>query len=275
MKNQGLFVRLFLVGVVFLPALLHAQSPERSCNLTFNGDYLKSYVPATWNTLKQPLHYDATDWAVTGGLIAGGILVYTQDEQLFNLFDRHFTEQQALNFGKLGNSFGNGLLSMPLMGGLYVFGFTQHNNKARLAGLAGLQAFVLSGGAGFLLKEITHRPRPNQQSVPDATLWYGPFHKSSYDAFPSGHTMRAFALATVLAGIYNEKPWLGAAFYSLAALTAYSRLVSGKHWPSDVFAGAVMGYGIGRAVLWFNRQKSAKCFQPSVNENGIGMLIRL
>lgn len=264
----------FLIAVILLPLPGFSQL-NRKCNTRFNGDYMLSYFPATWNTIKHPLQYKPVDWAVAGGLIAGGILVYSQDQELFTFFDRHFTDHQARNFGKFGNSFGSGLLSIPMLGGFYLVGSIKDNDRARHAALAGMQAFLLSGGAGWIIKEMTHRPRPDDLSAPDPKAWYGPFHGSRYDAFPSGHTMRAFALATVMAGVYNDKPWLGAAFYGLAGLTAYSRLVSGEHWASDVFAGAALGYGIGRAVLWFNRKKSAKCFEPSVSENGIGIRIKL
>ncbi len=123
----------------------------------------------------------------------------------------------------------------------------------------------------FVLKELTHRPRPNQQQTADHTSWFGPLQGKGFTAFPSGHSMRSFALATVLAGIYYDRPWLGASFYALAGLTAWSRLNSGEHWASDVVVGAVLGYGIGRAILLFNNNKSRNCMKMSAGPNGIGL----
>ncbi len=262
-----------IIITLYVPSVTYAQQPDR-CNYKFNGDYILSYAPATWFTIKQPIKYKAKDWAVAGGMVAAAAVVYVYDEEIYNFFDSQFTNESAHKYGRFADAFGSGLLSIPMLGGFYVVGIVNDNDRACHAALAGMQAFLLSGGAGWIIKEMTHRPRPDDLIEPDPKAWYGPFHGGGFDAFPSGHTMRAVALATVMAGVYNDKPWLGVAMYTLAGLTAYSRLVSGEHWPSDVIAGAALGYGIGRAVLWFNRQKSARCIEPSISQDGIGMRVR-
>ena len=65
-------------------------------------------------------------------------------------------------------------------------------------------------------------------------------------SFPSGHTMVSFAAATVL-WHWNRK--VGIAAYLLAAVIAFSRLYLFVHFPSDVFAGAVIGILIGIAAI--------------------------
>jgi membrane-associated phospholipid phosphatase len=133
---------------------------------------------------------------------------------------------------------------------------------------------MLAAGGAWVLKQLTHRPRAGQLIPSDATKWYGPFHGHKYDAFPSGHTMRIFAVATVLAGLYDDHNWVGITAFSLAGYTAFSRLVSGEHWPSDVFAGALLGYVVGRGVLHFQRAKAAKCFSYNLGSDGIGLAFR-
>jgi undecaprenyl-diphosphatase len=73
------------------------------------------------------------------------------------------------------------------------------------------------------------------------------FHVRPPDAFsfPSGHTMNAFAIATVLALSF---PSLAAALALLAASIGVSRVVLGLHFPSDVWAGAALGTVIGACV---------------------------
>ena len=61
-------------------------------------------------------------------------------------------------------------------------------------------------------------------------------------SFPSGHTMASFAAATVLWKM-NRK--VGTAAYILAVLIAFSRLYLYVHFPSDVLAGAIIGFIIG------------------------------
>ncbi len=62
-------------------------------------------------------------------------------------------------------------------------------------------------------------------------------YKESF-SFPSGHTALVFAIATVIY-FYNKK--IGLLLYALSLVVAFSCVVSGMHWPTDVFAGAVVG----------------------------------
>jgi len=71
------------------------------------------------------------------------------------------------------------------------------------------------------------------------------FHGGSF--FPSGHTWNAFAFATVLAERHGRAAaWTA---YPLATLVGLSRIERDVHWASDVFAGAVLGHVVARAVV--------------------------
>ncbi len=66
-------------------------------------------------------------------------------------------------------------------------------------------------------------------------------------SFPSGHTMSAFALYTLLALFFPKKWWLQLGFFSLALIVGVSRIYLVQHFLRDVFAGAIMGVGFGIA----------------------------
>jgi len=100
-----------------------------------------------------------------------------------------------------------------------------------------------------LLKRRFRRARPCDASPHPAVtvrvssyLRYVPSDRFS---FPSGHSMNAFALATVLALTF---PWGAPLFLILAGSIAASRFVLGLHYLSDVVAGSALGAIIGAAA---------------------------
>ena len=66
-------------------------------------------------------------------------------------------------------------------------------------------------------------------------------------SFPSGHTSSSFAAATAIYAM-NRK-W-GIVAYVFAVLMGISRLYLGVHFPTDVLAGAVIGFVMAKLTLW-------------------------
>lgn len=95
-------------------------------------------------------------------------------------------------------------------------------------GMAASVACLGGAGIGTVLKRVVGRVRPDGYSR----------------AFPSTHAVAAFAFAFVLA---QRFPKLKPVFYVAAALVALSRISLGKHYPSDVLAGAALGLMTGFA----------------------------
>jgi len=90
--------------------------------------------------------------------------------------------------------------------------------------------------------------------------------RSSYHAFPSGHSASAFAVATTIAD-QTDKMLVDILAYSLAASVALARVHVNEHWFSDVFIGSAIGHFVAKKICALNRnQKSARlrvefCFQ--------------
>ncbi|MDD2629584.1 MAG: phosphatase PAP2 family protein [Limnochordia bacterium] len=100
------------------------------------------------------------------------------------------------------------------------------------------RALVFTGLNTLILKSALGMSRPN---VGPSSVFVGPCLDDDYAAMPSGHTAIAFTLATVLSDRY---PKYRTMLYTAASLVGVSRVVLGKHWPSNVAAGAFLG------VLW-------------------------
>jgi undecaprenyl-diphosphatase len=65
-------------------------------------------------------------------------------------------------------------------------------------------------------------------------------------SFPSGHTITAVSVATVVMAFY---PGLALGLIFCAASIAVSRILLGMHFLSDVVAGGLLGYLLGTGVL--------------------------
>lgn len=95
----------------------------------------------------------------------------------------------------------------------------------------------------YILKNIIQRSRPLVEIL---------IQKTGY-SFPSGHTTLAFAVLPLL---NKEFPKLKYLWISFATLIAFSRLYLGIHFPSDVIAGAIIGYLIGNLILYIQEHYS-------------------
>ena len=104
---------------------------------------------------------------------------------------------------------------------------------------------VVTGGivwvVQWMLKELIGRPRP----TPDMGAILIGTQLTDF-AFPSGHAMVAWAMATILAAKEPRWRWV---FYVLATLISFSRIYLGVHYPLDVIAGGLIGLLIGSIIL--------------------------
>ncbi len=92
------------------------------------------------------------------------------------------------------------------------------------------------------LKQKTHRPRPSQVRQ-DVWVVGTPLDRFS---FPSGHTLHAVAFSVVAMQYYAD---LALLLLPFTLMVAMSRVILGLHYPSDVLAGASIGYCIAQAYL--------------------------
>lgn len=92
------------------------------------------------------------------------------------------------------------------------------------------------------LKLTLVRERPFA-SYAEVQLFSRPMDRYS---FPSGHTLHATAFMVMLASYYPALFW---PMLPLAISIALSRVILGLHYPSDVVAGAAIGFVLARLSL--------------------------
>jgi len=145
-----------------------------------------------------------------------------------------------------------GMIAVPAA--FLAFGELGHDSRATGTALLAAEAVADSWVVGTVLKYVFMRARPSE-ILPDGNFsdsWFE--HRPSLinpnGGMPSGHTLYAFAIATVVARRYGNHRWVPYVSYGLAAAVGLSRITGSAHFVSDAFVGGVLGYSIGRfAVL--------------------------
>jgi len=121
--------------------------------------------------------------------------------------------------------------------------------SGRRASVHGLTAVALTSiTANLAAKRLFPRYRPERPVANGSRDVRMPASSS----FPSGHTASAFAFATVISA---ELPQFSFPLYGLATAVGWSRVHMGVHYPSDVWAGALLGSTIGSTVLRVTRRR--------------------
>ena len=119
--------------------------------------------------------------------------------------------------------------------GLCAFLCAFGNEKMVETGKLASAGFIGTGGLTYLLKESIGRSRP--------------LNNMEKDSFPSGHAAFSFTMATIVG---HQYPKLRIPLYIGAIGTGFSRIYLGRHYPSDVIAGAMIGTLMGAIVIRFD-----------------------
>lgn len=125
----------------------------------------------------------------------------------------------------------------------------------RNAGVAALQAVGIAVVTGNLLKAVSGRreprwDRPEEAEARSRDFKVGFWRRGIYNGWPSGHAIANTALASALSNYYDSPrarhiAWSWAGLVMASATFGFQGDV---HWASDVVAGGLIGWAIGRQV---------------------------
>lgn len=137
---------------------------------------------------------------------------------------------------------------------MYAAGLIRKDPKMQSTALLAGEAFANVEILTTVMKDIDRRLRPIDVPLNGdfSHTWFQDDHHNfrSNGSFPSGHTIAAFAIATVIARRYGKQArWVPYVAYGGAALVGFSRLTLSAHFASDVFMGAALGYSVSRFTV--------------------------
>ncbi len=221
---------------------------ERTLSIVPDKAYFKSWLTDGRDILISPYRWNKYQWIAASGVVVVAALLYTQDIRIQQVVQKNqnpfISSVSTYGLKPWGSTY-----TIPALGILYGVGAILKDDKARYTALKGAEAYVFGFITAQVLKQLTHRNRPYINDPPNPYLWAGPFAPFDDSSFPSGHTTIVFAVATVIATSYSKTIWVPIACYTLAGLTAASRVYNNDHWFSDVFVGAALGFAIGRTIM--------------------------
>jgi membrane-associated phospholipid phosphatase len=179
-----------------------------------------------WSNTKGLFSSDNLIPLVAGTTIAGSSAVL--DDRVQDYFG---AERRAEWIGTTGNIIGNPLFVGGAAGLSFLVSYKTENQRFRAMSFDLTQGFLIDLGMTAGLKAVVRRERPDA---------------SNDFSMPSGHASATTMAATVVSHYY---PKAAIPAYAVAAFTAFSRIEKNRHWLSDVVAGGVQGFIIGRTVV--------------------------
>jgi hypothetical protein len=173
--------------------------------------------------------------------------------------------------------YSSGYTALAIGVGAYSCGLVFSNPWWRETGREVLTALAISGATGEVLKIGVGRFRPYTDKGDRA---FNPFSINDQSAsFPSGHTLTAFTVSSVLARRIDN-PYVSCGLYGIALLTGVERIYSDNHWLSDVVFGAILGTVIGRSVahsdddVIHGGKKLSWQIDPDISLSSIGLTLK-
>lgn len=98
---------------------------------------------------------------------------------------------------------------------------------------------ISSGLVLWFFKAVLGRQRPHKSEMNDALVFEPLTLDWHFHSMPSGHTQVLFSVCAALCLIFPRARY---AFITLAALLAFTRVMTLQHFLSDVIAGALLGF---------------------------------
>jgi membrane-associated phospholipid phosphatase len=252
----ALTIVLVLVMLIVFPQELVGEQTTRK-DYRLNGEFLAGFGRDVLAVVSSPGSWQGKDWLHLTAVLGTGAVLYAFDEKIHDWSQDRRTPATE-DWADFGSFLGNGFFLGGLITSLYAGGEIFDERSLRKTALLSLESWLTAGAFVLGFKAILGRARPYTGM---GARHFEPFSFSSqYYALPSGHAASIFAVASVIAD-QTDDILVDVLAYSVSTLVAVSRVHQSKHWASDVFIGAAIGYFVGKKICSLHREEDKKSVQ--------------
>jgi membrane-associated phospholipid phosphatase len=237
---------------------------QSSLDYRLSKEVFKRFGSDVYQVIRSPAEWKSQDFWRLAAVLGAGTLLFAFDEDIDDWSQEHRTSSSE-DLARFGSALGDGGYLGAMIATAYLAGEVFGNRSLRKTALLSLESWLTSGAFVLGIKAITGRARPHTGKGPRS---FQPFaFRSGYYSFPSGHAASAFAVAAVVAD-QSDCFAIDILAFSLSALVTVSRVHENKHWASDAFIGAAIGYVVGKKISGLHRGQDQKnlqvgfCFSP-------------
>ena len=222
------------------------------------------------------LFISAIGLGVFGLTVNDDIVPFTLDEinalnrNDVNNFDRGATYNWSPTAGNTSDILVSALILSPA---LLAFSDEVRNDFTPVLTMY-FQTLILAEALPLTLKGITQRIRPFAYN--EDTPLEEKQKQNAKRSFFSGHTSVAFAMAVFLSTVYSDyhpnsewKPFIWGVSLLAATTVGYLRYAAGKHFPTDIITGALIGSAVGYFIPFIHRTNESD-LDVSLGVNGNG-----
>ncbi|HYH04632.1 MAG TPA: phosphatase PAP2 family protein, partial [Bacillota bacterium] len=182
-------------------------------------DFGKTCLEDTEGILTAPGQWEREQWLKSAIIAGTTLLLLESDQSVREYFQEHRTGFSD-NLSGVMDKLGNISYLAPALGMWYLYGRAVKNSKAQETALVSLESLMIAGGLTGVIKVAFHRSRP--YTAAGARDFNGPAFSWEDEqlSFPSMHSAAAFAVATVVADSYQDRPWVPVVSFTTASLVA-------------------------------------------------------
>ncbi len=245
----------FLFLILSQAALAQLTSPNTDRGFVSRSlaDASPERLSLTWN-LKSHLKQSYTGWPLlvhSGAIAATWLLIVSE------------TDAGIERWANRQNETISAIISAPpLIAGFVVpalvplWMIRSDDMRIRNGGIAVGQAVGITFAMVNILKAVTGRIPPDRIPPEDMVersrvFNWGFLREGVFTGWPSGHTITNMAMASALANYFHDNRTVKITSYGWAFYVAFAAtygVQGGVHWLSDVVAGGMMGWIIGRTI---------------------------